>query len=77
MIMKKFLLMSTLCALALVGCKDDSEPEIPTDIDYSGLVLNEICGNDGNASEEDWIEIYNTSNTTINLNGVKLVKTDE
>ena len=69
--MKKFLLMSTLCALALVGCKDDSEPEIPTDIDYSGLVLNEICGNDGNASEEDWIEIYNTSNTTINLNGVK------
>ena len=72
--MKKFLLMSTLCALALVGCKDDSEPEIPTDIDYSGLVLNEICGNDGNASEEDWIEIYNTSNTTINLNGVKLVK---
>ena len=50
--MKKFLLMSTLCALALVGCKDDSEPEIPTDIDYSGLVLNEICGNDGNASEE-------------------------
>ena len=37
--MKKFLLMSTLCALALVGCKDDSEPEIPTDIDYSGLVL--------------------------------------
>ena len=75
--MKKFLLMSTLCALALVGCKDDSEPEIPTDIDYSGLVLNEICGNDGNASEEDWIEIYNTSNTTINLNGVKLVKTDE
>ena len=43
MIMKKFLLMSTLCALALVGCKDDSEPEIPTDIDYSGLVLNEIC----------------------------------
>ena len=42
MIMKKFLLMSTLCALALVGCKDDSEPEIPTDIDYSGLVLNEF-----------------------------------
>ena len=39
--MKKFLLMSTLCALALVGCKDDSEPEIPTDIDYSGLVLKE------------------------------------
>ena len=50
--MKKFLLMSTLCALALVGCKDDSEPEIPTDIDYSGLVLNEICGNDGNASKK-------------------------
>lgn len=38
--MKKFLLMSTLCALALVGCKDDSEPEIPTDIDYPTIYLN-------------------------------------
>ena len=43
--MKKFLLMSTLCALALVGCKDDSEPEGPSGIDYTGLVLNELNGN--------------------------------
>lgn len=76
MIMKKFLLMSALCALVLAGCKDDSEPEIPTDGDYTGLVLNEICGG-GDNKDDDWVEIYNISNTTINLNGVKLVKTDE
>lgn len=75
--MKKSLLMGALCALALTGCKNDIEPEIPTDTDYTGLVLNEICGNDGNATEEDWVEIYNTSNSAINLNGVRLIKTDE
>lgn len=75
--MKKILLMGALCALALTGCKNDIEPEIPTDTDYTGLVLNEICGNDGNATEEDWVEIYNTSNSAINLNGVRLIKTDE
>lgn len=75
--MKKILLMGALCALALTGCKNDIEPEIPTDTDYTGLVLNEICGNDGNAAEEDWVEIYNTSNSAINLNGVRLIKTDE
>lgn len=31
MIMKKILLMGALCALALTGCKNDIEPEIPTD----------------------------------------------
>lgn len=75
--MKKFLMISVLCALVFTGCKDDSEPEVPTDADYTGLVLNEICGNDGNASEEDWIELYNTSGGAIGLNGVKLVKIDE
>lgn len=53
----------------------DNEPEVPTDIDYTGLILNEICG--GDIDESDWIEIYNHSNNPINLNGVKLVKTDE
>lgn len=75
--MKKILLMGALCTLALTGCKNDIEPETPTDTDYSGLVLNEVCGNDGNASEEDWVEIYNTSKAAINLNGVRLIKTDE
>lgn len=75
--MKKFLLIGMLCASVFTSCKNDIEPEIPTDTDYTGLTLNEICGNDGNASGEDWVEIYNTSNTTINLNGVKLIKTDE
>lgn len=76
--MKKFLLISVLCALALTGCKDDVEPDVPADVDYTGLALNEVCGDDGSTSgEEDWIEIYNTSSTAINLNGVKLIKTDE
>ncbi len=76
--MKKFILMSVLCALALTGCKDDSEPDftIIPDADYTGLVLNEVCGGDVD-SKDDWIEIYNTSGNTINLEGVQLVKTDE
>ena len=74
--MKKFMLMSAFCALIFAGCKDDSEPEIPMDADYTGLVLNEICGG-GEDKDDDWVEIYNTSGASISLNGVKLVKTDE
>lgn len=76
-IMKKYLLMGALCTMAFAGCKNDVEPEVPTDADYTGLVLNEVCGNDGNAGEEDWVELYNTSGNGVDLNGVRLVKTDE
>lgn len=76
--MKKFLLMSALCALFFTGCKDDVEPDVPTDVDYTGVVLNEVCGNDGTSGgQEDWVEIYNTNSATVSLNGVRLVKVDE
>ena len=69
--MKKFLLMSTLCALALVGCKDDSEPEGPSGIDYTGLVLNELNGN-----KPKYIELYNSTGRELDITGVKIKKDD-
>lgn len=75
--MKKLLLMSLLSVLVFSGCKDDEEPAVPTDVNYNGLVLNEVCGGDGSADNEDWVELYNTSDAAIDLNGVQLVKTDE
>lgn len=76
--MKKIIVMSAFCALALTACKDDSEPDYTgiKDADYTGLVLNEVCGGEAD-SKDDWVELYNTSDKAINLEGVKLVKTDE
>lgn len=78
--MKKYVFISVWCALALAGCKDDSEPsvpEVPADGDYTGLVLNEVCGGEADNKDNDWIELYNTSEQSVDLNGVSLVKTDE
>lgn len=78
--MKNILWIGVLSLFAFTSCKDDEtivEQIIPIEKDYSGLVLNEICGDDGSGKNEDWIELYNLSNSTIDLSGVKLVKTDE
>lgn len=75
--MKKLLLVSLLSVLVFSGCKDDEEPAVPAGVNYNGLVLNEVCGDDGSADNEDWVELYNTSGSDIDLNGVQLVKTDE
>jgi hypothetical protein len=39
------------------------------------LVLNEICGKQ--TVDDDWIEIYNTTDGEIDLNGYTIVKTDD
>lgn len=80
--MRKLLWMGALCALAFVGCKDDKEPDTSTTdtaaVSYTGLVLNEICGNDNTTEgHEDWIELYNASDAAISLEGAVLIKTDE
>lgn len=76
--MKKLLFVSALCALVFMSCKDDSEPDFSgvEDADYTGVVLNEVCGGDAD-SKDDWIEIYNGSEKAVNLEGVKILKTDE
>ena len=62
-----------LCA----GCKDDKEILPPADGDYTGVVLNEICGGAADDKDDDWVEIYNTNDSEIDLSGVQLVKIDE
>ena len=65
--------------LTFTSCKDDSESDIPTpaDGDYTGIVLNEICGGASDNKDDDWVELYNTSATEVDLSGVQLVKIDE
>jgi len=41
----------------------------------SPVVLNEVCGLQ--SPDEDWVEIYNSSTATIDLTGMKIIKTDE
>ena len=52
----------------------NSVGELPN-VDYTGLILNEICGKQ--SPEDDWIEILNTSENDINISGVQVIKTDE
>lgn len=79
--MKKNLLLMCLAAGALLvsSCKNDSEDDLKTtgpaeNIDYSGVMFNEICGDSKNG---DWVELYNSSDEAVKLTGVTLSKTDE
>lgn len=54
------------------GLDNDSEVENP----YAGLVLNEICGYGTDESlkdKDDWIELYNNNEKSINLKGLKIL----
>lgn len=74
---KPFALVALASLLALNACKNDKEDDVlpPQDKDYTGLVLNEICGKQD--PDNDWVEILNTTTKTIDLSGVQLQKTDE
>lgn len=65
--------------LTATACKDDKESDVtpPTDGDYTGIVLNEICGGAADDKDDDWVEICNTGETEVDLSGVQLVKIDE
>lgn len=65
--------------LSLTACKDDKESDIPTptDGDYTGIALNEICGGAADDKDDDWVEIYNTTGAEVDLSGVQLIKIDE
>jgi len=59
-----WLLLTGLLIFASCGEKSD----LP-------LVLNEICGKE--FPDNEWVEICNTSNDTVNLQGVYVLKVDE
>ena len=77
--MKKIFI--ALAALAVVSCvKDERDPQslIPAPdpvYDYSGLVLNELCGA-GEDNEKYW-EIYNGGSEDVDLKNVYINKDEE
>lgn len=44
----------------------------PTGIDYSNIILNEICG--GDLDGNDWVEIYNKGDVSVDISGLILKK---
>jgi len=72
-----FLLVSLFGFFALTSCSsdDNDDDSPPGEIDYSGLVLNEICGLDD--PDDDWVEILNTTDKAIDISGVQIIKIDE
>lgn len=73
--MKKYFVMAAMAAFALVSCGDDIKVDGSGEKEedkqtVSGLVLNELSGAD------KYIELYNTTDKEISLEGVMLVKYD-
>ena len=73
--MKKFFVLAAAAAVALLACNKDN-PTVDGSGDQggaskvSGLVLNELSGAD------KFIELYNTTDAEINLDGCYIVKYD-
>ena len=74
--MKKFFVLAAAAAFALVACEQDN-PQVDgsgnndgNETKVTGIVLNELSGAD------KFIELYNTTDKEISLEGVYLVKYD-
>ena len=75
--MKKFFVLAAAAAFALVAC-DKNDPQVDgsgtgnggNETKVSGVVLNELSGAD------KFIELYNTTDKEVSLEGVYLVKYD-
>lgn len=64
-----------LGALLLPGCKE-SPTNYPSVDQLTGVVVNEVCGR-LDAADDSWIELFNTSDRTIDLKGVRFFLTDD
>lgn len=74
------ILILSLSFFPFTSCSNDDEDKTDNDdeetvVDYTGLVINEICGLQD--PDDDWVELYNTTNKAIDIGGLQLVKTDE
>ena len=74
--MKKFFVLAAAAAFALTACNKDN-PTVDgsgnnggNETKVTGIVLNELSG------EEKYIELYNTTDKEISLEGIYLVKYD-
>ena len=73
--MKKFFVLAAAAAFALVAC-DKNDPQVDgsgagkDEAKVAGVVLNELSGAD------KFIELYNTTDAEISLEGLSLVKYD-
>ena len=72
--MKKFFAFAAMAALALTSCDNDEikgdGPSTGGETKVSGIVLNELSGAD------KFIELYNTTDAEVSLEGCYLVKYD-
>ena len=63
---------------AVCACHKTPDPPQPTDVSaWKGLVFNEIAAHDQTADAETWVELVNTSSSTMDLTGLGLYITDE
>lgn len=52
---------------------DDTTEDIPNDVDYTGLIINQVyAGGKDAACSHHFVELYNKSDEDIDLNGVSL-----
>ena len=76
---KYFAIAAGLVSAFFMGCKTDSEDDIPGWNDEEKptgtVVLNEICGKQD--PDDDWVELFNPSTSEVDLANARIVKTDE
>ena len=65
----------TVVDKATRGASNGDSPTIGGGSDNGKLVINEVCGKQD--PDDDWLELYNNSQTDKDLSGAKIVKTDE
>lgn len=75
--------MHTLTAVSLLvlalasGCRKPHGPQGPTDVSaWKGVVINEIAAHDEIMDADSWVELLNTSSSTVDLTGLGLYLTD-
>lgn len=75
----RIILVSAICLSAAYSCspekaKDDGGEET---IAAKGLIINEVAAHDESEDFDTWVEIYNTTNEAIRLDGLGFYITDE
>ena len=77
----KRLIPITMAALAVLSCQQKEQPKPepePTDVSaWKGIVINEVAAHDQTSDADSWIEILNTADKSISLEGLRLLITDD